>query len=185
MGRSHVGCSENVIGAHIPDVGKVSDDQAQSSANKSADLFHEEPFGLDLSHNAVDIVPYPAGVGDTLLFSGDGPRLTGDAGSDAIHFSAPRAAVEGGKIAPDRRVIQGLRFNLCDQVCDREGFPLHHTDCASAWLGESDSEVEAGVSCAERQDVGICSHKIIAPFAYSRTRPHSGHLSSGSSAITI
>jgi hypothetical protein len=80
-------------------------------------------------------------------------RLAWDAANDAIHKAAPWAAVEGSGIRPDRRRSQETLFHRRDQMSDGEGFPLHHSDGASAWNGELDGKVEASASGAEADEI--------------------------------
>jgi len=80
-------------------------------------------------------------------------RLARDAANDAIHEAAPWPAVEGSHITPDRRRSQETRFHRCDQMADREGFPLHHKDAASVRKGELDGKVEPAASGAEGNEI--------------------------------
>jgi hypothetical protein len=88
-------------------------------------------------------------------------RLARDAANETIHDSTPRAAVEGGNIAPNSGFSHETLLYRADQLADREGFPLHEHDAASAWHCQLDAEIEATASGAEADDVeafGMYSH---------------------------
>jgi hypothetical protein len=74
--------------------------------------------------------------------AGAGERLARVARSDEIHDSAPRAAVEGSQIRPDRRRSQGLVFHARCQYRDCICLPLDMTDCAVSRNNELDAELE-------------------------------------------
>ncbi len=75
--------------------------------------------------------------------SGEAVGLAGVARSDAIHDAAPRLEVEGSKVRPDRRLIQGLVFHARDKAGGGMGFPLDVTDAARVGSGDLDSKFEA------------------------------------------
>jgi hypothetical protein len=83
------------------------------------------------------------------FFSGDGKWLAGIAAVDDIHQAAPRSAVEGGKIVPDRSAIQGRVFHPRHERSRCVGFPLDVTHSAISGSGDVQSEVEAASSRAE------------------------------------
>lgn len=80
-------------------------------------------------------------------------RLARDAANEAIHDATPRAAVEGGDIAPYRSLTQETLLHRCDQVAGGEGLPLHEHDAASAWHCQFDAEIKSSASGAEADDV--------------------------------
>ena len=82
--------------------------------------------------------------------SGDAERLARIARTDEIHRAAPRAAVEAGKIVPDRRLIQGLVFHPRHEDGRGEGVPLDVTHSTVSGFGQRKSEVEASGAGAER-----------------------------------
>lgn len=85
----------------------------------------------------------------------EGVRLARDAANDAIHNSTPRAAVEGGDIAPNSGRSHETLFDRANQLADREGFPLHEHDAASAWHRQLKSEVKASSARAEADEVEV------------------------------
>jgi hypothetical protein len=87
--------------------------------------------------------PEPPFVGDAEPLPGVGGRLAGEAGSDEIHSAAPRVAVEGREVVPDRSRIQGLVFHPRHEGGRCEGFPLDVTHSAvGVSEGEPESELE-------------------------------------------
>jgi len=113
------------------------------------DVLEEAPFGLDLTQDAGDVGPEVPGVIHALPPSGNAERLARIAAQDAIHNAAPGAAVEGGKIAPHRRRIQGFIRHARQQDADRVGFPLNITDCSSSGNRQSEAEIESSDAAAE------------------------------------
>ena len=51
--------------------------------------------------------------------------LAGEARNKEIHKSAPRCAIEGEQVRPDRRRIKGSRFHKRGKLPGCSGFPLH------------------------------------------------------------
>jgi len=66
-------------------------------------------------------------------------RLARVSGSNNIHFATPRAAVEGSKVRPDRRDIQGFVFHARSKDRRCIGFPLDITN-GSVSVAKNDSE---------------------------------------------
>ena len=64
------------------------------------DILKEDPFGLALTDDAGKVWPQMPGIGFSPALSGDGEWLARIAANEAIHASAPRAAIEGFKIRP-------------------------------------------------------------------------------------
>jgi hypothetical protein len=77
--------------------------------------------------------------------------LTGESGNEAIHFSAPRCAVESKQVRPDRRRIKDSRFHKRDKLAGCSGFEFH---VANGSVSDA-KKVECG-SCAfsEHPDSG-------------------------------
>ena len=81
----------------------------------------------------------------------DGERLARIASSDDVHRAAPRAAVEGGNVVPDRRRIQGRVFHPRHEDGRGVGVPLDMTHSAISGACEVQSEVEPAGAGAERE----------------------------------
>jgi len=161
---SSVGRFETTPFRIVPHSGKVSEHDAEPPLAESGHVFEEDNAGSDLPDNASDICPDPPLIVGVLALACGAEGLTGRAASEDIHAATPRAAVEGGNVSPDRSLSQGARFHLRDHVGDGEGFPLHHTDRASASDSCGDTSLEPAVSAEETKDCGgTCAHDITPP----------------------
>ena len=101
--------------------------------------------------------PEVSGVFVSELFSGNGKWLARVAAVDDIHQAAPRSAIEGGKIVPDRSAIQGRVFHPRHERSRCVGFPLDVTHSAISGMGDVQSEVKTSGSCAEREAAQLSS----------------------------
>lgn len=120
------------------------------------DVFAEDPAGEDLLDDAGDVGPE---VERRLAASARSrERLTRETRNDEIHSSAPRVAVEGLEIVPDRRAIQGRFFHPGHESGRAEGFPLDVANSCGGRDRKSDSEVESADPGAEREDSGTYNH---------------------------
>jgi hypothetical protein len=57
--------------------------------------------------------------------AGNADVLAREARNDEIHASAPRCAVEGEQVRPDRSRIKGSRLHKAGKLRGCRGFPLH------------------------------------------------------------
>lgn len=140
------------------------------------DVLEKQESGINLSHDPGDLGPEVPGVGGAPAPAGHRKRLAWVAANDSRHAATPGSAVEGGQIAPDRRVIQAAVFDTRRQ--DRHGkhFPLHVADAASPRKSESHAQVEPANSGAKREvtDFGRMSHIYFQSFMKKliQSRPH-------------
>lgn len=114
------------------------------------DVFEEAPFGLHLPDDPADVGPEVAGIVLASPLAGEAERLAGITGSEEMNAAAPRAAVEGGNIRPDRSLIQGRVCHPRHESGRREGFPLDVTNSSISGLGDMEAEFETTDACAER-----------------------------------
>jgi hypothetical protein len=121
----------------------------------SADVLEETKAGLDFPDDAGDVWPEVAGVFVAELSSGNGKRLAGIPAMEDIHQAAPRSAVEGGNVVPDRRLIQPRVFHPRHERGRSVGFPLDVTHSSISGDGEMEAEVETSGSGAEGKS-GAC-----------------------------
>lgn len=146
---------------------KLSGDVPKTQGDVAFDIFEEHPSGTDLSHDAGDFGPKVAGIGFAATVSGLAEGLAGITGRDDMNAAAPRSAVEGSQIVPDRRRSQGLVCHPRHESGRRMSFPLDVTHSAISGLGDVQAEVESAVAGAEGQateigfrcSVGMKSHK--------------------------
>jgi len=119
---------------------------------ESSDVLQEYVLRSNVTDDPDDGGPEPALIGGLSEGASLTPGLTGEAGSDAIHFSTPGTAVEGLHICPDRCWIQGFFFHPLNQDFAGIGFPLDVANDARLWIRQLDSEIEGSDSGAEGQN---------------------------------
>jgi len=103
-------------------------------------VFGEEQWGPCFGEDAGHVRPEVSGIGSSELFPGGTERLAGVSGSEDIHSATPRAAVEGGKVRPDRSLIQGLVFHPGHESGRGVCVPLDPTN--SSVFGNRDMQPE-------------------------------------------
>jgi hypothetical protein len=137
-----------------PERGQISEDDVEASNNESCDVLHEDVLRSNLANDASEVSPESAALAlDADPVPGVADVLTREAASDAINEAAPRSAVEGGNVVPDRSLLQGRVFHPGHDDCRGEGFPLDVTHSSGPGDGEAESEVEASSSAEERENV--------------------------------
>lgn len=114
------------------------------------------PAGI---HDAQDVADEESRIVGAEAIAGDAVALAGITGSDAMNAATPWAAVEGGKVAPDRCRMKPPRVHRRNQAGRGSGFPLHVTDPASIAsakaFAEHDAEFESADAGTETEDVGV------------------------------
>lgn len=149
MRRADLGRRKQIPLRIEPELGQVREDGSEAAPNKSGDVLQEDEARSHLANDASDVGPEPPLVGGAAALAGGGEWLAGEARSDAIHDAAPRAAVEGSEIRPNRRVIQGFVRHARSQDRAGIGFVLNEADDASSWDRQPEAEVESPDSGAE------------------------------------
>ena len=85
--------------------------------------------------------------------TGERERLARVAANDSIHEAAPRSAVEGSQVRPDRRCVQLARFSTRRQKRGAVDFPLHVADRASMSAEcEGNSCIESAAATGKTED---------------------------------
>lgn len=139
---SGVACPYNAPLRIEPQRGKVSEDDIESPNKEGCDVLHEDVPGSNLANDAREVNPESAALAaDPGSFPGVADVLAGEAASDEIHDSTPRATVEGGDIRPDRCRMKPAVFRTRRQDCGGIGFVFHAADRASD-SGALKSQVE-------------------------------------------
>lgn len=128
-----------------------SGDFGEAEAEMMGDVLEEDEGRLDLADDAGDMGPEVARVVRAPTLSRDGERLTRIARSDDVHRAAPRTAVEGCNVVPDRRPIQGRVFHPRHEDGRGVGVPLDMTHSAISGECEVQPEVEPAGAGAERE----------------------------------
>jgi hypothetical protein len=110
----------------------------------SGHVLHEHKYGLHLRDDPGDVRPEVARIGGAELLPGDAERLARVSRRDEIHDSTPASTVEGGKVRPDRRLIQNAVLHSRDQERGCGSFPLHvaHGSVVGS-EGQGEPELEA------------------------------------------
>ena len=127
---------------------KVSADVGEAQIEVAFDVFAEDPFGSGFVDDAADVRPEVPGIGDATSFAGGAERLAWIAGRDEMNAAAPRAAVEGGKVAPDSSLTQGRVCHPRHESGRSMSFPLDVTYSSIGGFGDMDAEIEPGVAGA-------------------------------------
>jgi hypothetical protein len=144
MGCPDLGRAEQIPFRIEPERGQalhnLSEGGASVDGEESGDVLDEDKSRVNCADDTYDLGPEPAVVVRPPPGPGRTGRLAGETGRDEIHAAAPRAAVEGREIVPDRSAIQGLVFHPRHEAGRGEGFPL---DIAHSSVGVSESEVES------------------------------------------
>lgn len=135
---------------------QLSGDLGKSEAQMIGDIFEEDDRGVAFADDARNVRPEMAWIGIAEAATRDRERLARVARSEDIHEAAPRSAVEGCKVVPDRCRIQGFVFHPRHESGCCEGFPLDVTHSAISGTGDVEAEVETACSGAEREAVKAC-----------------------------
>ena len=136
---------------------KVPENRIGSQGHMAFDVFEEAPFGIEFLGDSPDVRPEVAGIVFALAPAGEAEGLAGISGSEDMNLSAPRRAVEGGNVIPDRCFIQGLVVHPRHESGRREGFPLDVTNSSVGGFGNMEAEFKATDACAERDAAEIIS----------------------------
>jgi hypothetical protein len=126
-------------------------DFGEAEAEMMGDILKEDEGRLDFTDDAGDMRPEVARVVRAPALARDGERLARIARSDDVHRVAPRAAVEGGNVVPDRCRIQGRVFHPRHEDGRGIGVPLDVTHSAISGEREVQPEVEPAGAGAERE----------------------------------
>jgi hypothetical protein len=94
------------------------------------DVFGKDPFGANFADDSGDVGPQMAGVIRPFPEASKAEWLAGITGSEDMNASTPRRAIEGFKIVPNRRLIQGRVCHPRHESSRGMGFPLDVTDSA-------------------------------------------------------
>lgn len=153
MAGSGLGRAEDSCRNAVTQPFQCRDEGGELSVRIPRDVLAEQTIRPALGDDAQDLVDEKAIVVGAAALSGDGVRLAGISRSDAMNEATPWSSVEGGKVRPDRRLIQGAVRHARDKVRGGIGFPLHVSDAARSGLGDADAELEPADAGAEAEHV--------------------------------
>lgn len=128
-----------------------SGDLGEAEAEMMGDVLKEHEGRLDLADDPGDMGPEVTRIVRAPALARDRERLARIARSDDVHRAAPRAAVEGGNVVPDRRRIQGRVFHPRHEDGRGIGVSLDVTHSAISGECEMQPEVEPAGAGAERE----------------------------------
>lgn len=129
--RSDIGRAQHTPLRIEPERGKVGKDVGEPKRNVPGDVLEEPKRGAGFVEDSCDVRPQVSLVGVAESSSGDAEWLARVAACDEIHRATPRSSVEGSKVRPDRRAIQGLVFHPGHEDGRGESVPLDITHGAT------------------------------------------------------
>ena len=151
VGRADFRRREEACRKAVAHADQSSGDFGEAEAEMMGDVLEEHEGRLALADDAGDMRPEVARVVRAPALARDAERLARIARSDDVHRAAPRAAVEGGNVVPDRRLIQGRVFHPRHEDGRGVGVPLDVTHSAISGACEVQPEVEPAGARAERE----------------------------------
>ncbi|BAQ16929.1 hypothetical protein GL4_1473 [Methyloceanibacter caenitepidi] len=128
---------------------KALADLGKSQIEMTVDVLAEDPLGLDFADDPFDVRPDVARILCSSLLAGDGERLAWVSGSEDIHLAAPRSAVKGSNVVPDRRTIQGFVFHPRHEGGRGEGFSLDKAMSSIPGFRNVEAELQASKSSTQ------------------------------------
>ena len=137
-----------------PELGKVGEDVWEPGPNKSGDVLQEDVARSHVSNDPGNVWPDPSLIIDTSTGSRLTERLARETGSDEIHSAAPRCAVKGREIVPNRRRVQGRLVHPGHECGRCVAVPLNVTHSLGAEPGEPGDELEQSDAGAEVEGGG-------------------------------
>jgi hypothetical protein len=138
------------------------------------DVFEEDPFWLGLPNDSCHLGPEVAGILESSPLPARREGLAGITGREDMNSATPQAAVEGGKVTPDRSFSQGLVRHPGHESGRRMGFPLDVTYSSIPGLGDVDAEFEPSIACAECKPIeGVAERGTYSHVMFSSRLGHS------------
>jgi len=151
MRRTHFRRREEACRKAVAHADQSSGDLGEAEAEMMGDVLEEDEERFGFADDPGNVRPEVARVVRAPALARDGERLTRIARSDDVHRTAPRAAVEGSNVVPDRCAIQGRVFHPRHEDGRGVGIPLDVTHSAISGECEMQPEVEPAGTGAERE----------------------------------
>ena len=146
VGRTDFRRREEACRKAVAHVDQSAGDFGEAEAEMMGDILEEDEGRLDLSDDAGDMRPEVAWVVRAPAFARDGERLARISRSNDVHRAAPRTAIEGSNVVPDRRAIQGRVFHPRHESGRGVGFPFDMAH--SSISGDGDGKPKVDAACA-------------------------------------
>ena len=156
VGRTDFRRREEACRKAVAHADQSAGDFGEAEAEMMGDILEEDEGRFDFADDAGDMRPEVARVVGTPAFASDAERLARIARSDDIHRAAPRAAVEGSNVVPDRRAIQGRVLHPRHESGCGEGFPFDMAHSTVSGDGDGEPEVEPASAGAEGEAEEAC-----------------------------
>jgi hypothetical protein len=156
VGRADFRRREEACRKAVAHADQSAGDFWEAEAEMMGDILEEDEGRLDLTDDPGDMRPEVARIVRTPALACDRERLARVARSDDVHRAAPRAAVEGSNVVPDRRAIQGRVLHPRHQSGCGEGFPFDMAHSTISGDGEDEPEIEPTCAGAEGEAEEAC-----------------------------
>ena len=156
VGRADFRRREEACRKLVAHADQSAGDFGEAEAEMMGDILEEDEGRFDLADDAGDMGPEVARIVRAPALARDGERLARIARSDDVQRAAPRAAVKGGNVVPDRRAIQGLVFHPRHESGCGVGFPFDMAHSTISGDGDGEPEVEPACAGAEGEAEQAC-----------------------------
>ena len=135
----------------VTQLAKASRDFGKSQIEVALDVLGKDDSRPDFADDPLDLRPKMPRIVFAAALAGQAEGLAGITGREDMNAVAPRLAIEGSEVAPDRRLIQGLVFHPGHESGRSVGFPLDETNSSISGFGDGQAKVESAVSGAQRE----------------------------------
>jgi hypothetical protein len=156
VGRADLRRCEEACRKLVAHADQSAGDFGKAEAQMMGDILEKDERRLDFTDDPRDMRPEVARIVRAPALARDRERLARIARSDDVHRAAPRAAIEGGNIVPDRRAIQGRVLHPRHESGCGEGFPFDMAHSTISGDGDGEPEVEPARAGAEGEAEEAC-----------------------------
>lgn len=156
VGRADFRRREEACRKAVAHADQSAGDFGETEAEMMGDILEEDEGRLDFADDAGDMRPEVARIVRAPALARDRERLARIARSDDVHRAAPRTAIEGSNIVPDRRRIQGRVFHPRHEDGCGVGFPFDMAHSTVSGDGDGEPEVEPTCAGAEGEAEQTC-----------------------------
>jgi hypothetical protein len=124
-------CAEHSPARIIPHCGQVSENSSKPARSEHWGVFHEDVARSHLANDSHHVVPHSASLSvNSGAFSGCADVLAGKPSRYHVNTSAPRSAVKGANVIPNRERRENAFILSGDKNACGVGFPLDGANCA-------------------------------------------------------